>query len=215
MNTAYALILACLLAILGALPADAREWRPWCGPAQEREAAQTLGWHFYCDQKEEADEDAQTPSSVRPSPPVSPMKRILKMRRALDETRARAILDPSPENVRAYLALQQEALGRAALFSDASRRVVWASPGLDYTLKRPVGALAKQLWSIERRAERDGVLARLGTRYGLDLSRPPGMSGLPGVRAPPARLRAASRDKGARGLDDGRAYRGLARGGGG
>ena len=32
MTIPYALALACLLAILAALPADAREWRPWCGP---------------------------------------------------------------------------------------------------------------------------------------------------------------------------------------
>ena len=89
------------------------------------------------------------------------------MRRALEESRARAILDPSAENVTAYLRLQQETLQRAASFSDAFRRTVWASPDLDYTLKRPVGALAKQVWSDERRAERDAVLARLGERYGL------------------------------------------------
>ena len=67
----------------------------------------------------------------------------------------------------AYLRLQQEALQKAASFSDAFRRTVWASPDLDYTLKRPVGALAKQVWSDGRRAERNAVLARLKERYGL------------------------------------------------
>ena len=86
---------------------------------------------------------------------------------ALEEARARAILEPNAENVKAYLHLQKEALQRAASFSDAFRRTVWASPDLDYTLKRPVGALAKKLWSDERRAERAAVLARLGERYGL------------------------------------------------
>ena len=95
------------------------------------------------------------------------MERLLKMRRDLEEARARAILDPSAENVTAYLRLQQETLQKAASFSDVFRRTVWASPDLDYTLKRPVGALAKQVWSEQRRAERDAVLARLGERYGL------------------------------------------------
>ena len=90
------------------------------------------------------------------------------MRKALEEARAEAILDPTPENVTAYLRLQQETLQRAATFSDAFRRTVWATPELDYTLKRPVGALAKQVWSDERREERrDAALARLGERYGL------------------------------------------------
>ena len=95
------------------------------------------------------------------------MERIEAMRRALEEARATAILDPSPSNVTAYLRLQQETLQRAAAFSDAFRRTVWATPELDYTLRRPVGALAKQVWSDQRRVDRDRVLARLGERYGL------------------------------------------------
>ena len=89
------------------------------------------------------------------------------MRRALEEARAEAILDPTPAKVTAYLRLQQETLQRAAAFSDAFRRTVWATPELDYTLRRPVGALAKQVWSDERRGARDAALARLGERYGL------------------------------------------------
>ena len=89
------------------------------------------------------------------------------MRKALEDARAQAILEPTPENVTAYLRLQQRALQSAAAFSDAFRRAVWANPSLDYTLRRPVGALAKKLWSEERRAERDAALAGLKRRYGL------------------------------------------------
>ncbi len=169
MTIPYALALACLLAVLAALPTDAREWRSWCGTP---DAEPSLGWHFYCDPNEEgAEEDAPATQTAPPptgsSPPETAAERVLRMRRALEESRARAILDPSAENVTVYLHLQQEALQKAASFSDAFRRTVWASPALDYTLKRPVGALAKQVWSDERRAEREAVLARLGERYGL------------------------------------------------
>ena len=99
------------------------------------------------------------------------------MRRALEEARAAAILDPSSANVTAYLRLQQESLAKAATFSDAFRRTVWATPELDYTLKRPVGALAKRLWSDERRAEVAGSLATLGERYGLIYLGHPGCAG--------------------------------------
>ena len=105
-------------------------------------------------------------SSSDPAP-QSATGRILEMRKALEEARATAILEPSTENVAAYLRLQQETLQRAAAFSDVFRRTVWATPELDYTLKRPVGALAKQLWSDERREARTAALARLGERYGL------------------------------------------------
>ena len=158
-------------AVLGASAAGgdtrAGEWRSWC---EDRGSASSLGWHFYCDRKEERQE--AEPPSTHPVPPAagdsqSATERIEALRRALEEARAEAILDPTPAKVTAYLRLQQETLQRAAMFSDAFRRTVWSTPALDYTLKRPVGALAKQVWSDERRQARDAALARLGDRYGL------------------------------------------------
>ena len=151
-------------AALGA-PAAGGEWRSWCG---DEGAGASLGWHFYCDRREDPPEAGPAPT---PAPPVGDERpateRIEAMRKALEEARAEAILDPTPANVAAYLRLQQETLQRAAVFSDAFRRTVWATPALDYTLRRPVGALAKQVWSDERRRARDAALARLGERYGL------------------------------------------------
>ena len=54
MTIAYALILACLLAVLPASPAEAREWRSWCGTP---DAGSPLGWHFYCDRDETTEEE--------------------------------------------------------------------------------------------------------------------------------------------------------------
>ncbi len=167
-------VLGRLLAAIGvwaALGASAAggEWRSWC---TDPGSGASLGWHFYCDRKEERQEaeppPAQPPSeSLAAGDSQSATERILALRRALEEARAEAILDPTPAKVTAYLRLQQETLQRAAVFSDAFRRTVWSTPDLDYTLKRPVGALAKQVWSDERRQARDAVLARLGDRYGL------------------------------------------------
>ncbi len=153
-------------------PAAAAEWRSWCGlgpgprepGGQARDAGPTLGWHFYCDR-----EDGPEPTETAPAVPDgrSATDRIEAMRKRLEEARATAILDPSTANVTAYLRLQQETLQRAAAFSDAFRRTVWATPEVDYTLKRPVGALAKRLWSDGRREAVAGALAKLGERYGI------------------------------------------------
>jgi len=106
-------------------------------------------------------------SRISGAPPATATARVAALRQTLGEARAQAILEPSAANVTAYLQLQRAALDRAATFSDAFRRTVWASPALDYTLRRPVGALAKHLWADARRAERAQVLAQLGERYGL------------------------------------------------
>ena len=88
-------------AALGASAAGA-EWRDWCGsPGSEA----LLGWHFYCDRKEEVE---PPPAPVPPSSEAetAATERIEAMRRALEEARAEAILDPTPEKVSAYLRLQ-------------------------------------------------------------------------------------------------------------
>ena len=159
-----------LLAVPGAA-SSAAEWRSWCGE-QDSESSlgsqPSLGWHFYCDRDEAAEPPEAHPAPARAAPDArSATQRVMELRRALEETRATAILDPTTQNVAAYLRLQQETLQRAATFSDVFRRTVWATPELDYTLKRPVGALAKRLWSDERRQARDAALANLGERYGL------------------------------------------------
>ena len=152
--------------VLAAAPAAAREWHGWCG---DPGSAPSLGWHFYCDRAEAVEPepvaapDAPVPAVTRPSA----TEEIARMRHELEESRATAILQPTPENVAAYLYLQQVSLQRASTFSDVFRRVVWSTPELDYTLTRPAGALAKQLWSEDRLAAQQAVLANLGERYGL------------------------------------------------
>ena len=160
--SAVLLVFAALLS--GTAGAYAAEWRSWCGA---QGANSSLGWHFYCDRQEETQQMPPAPEPPSGSSTQPAKERILEMRRQLEEARASAILDPSPEKVAAYLRLQQETLQRAAAFSDAFRRTVWATPELDYTLKRPVGALAKRLWSDGRRADVAASLAKLGERYGL------------------------------------------------
>ena len=182
-----AIILVLLLLFLAALPAEqakAAEWRPWCGsPASSAalspDPPHTLGWHFYCD-RIEPDEMHEPEAKSTPARPhddrepaetenqkKSAVSRIEDLKKELEEARAEAILEPTRENVTEYLHRQKRMLEKAAVFSDVFRRTVWSTPELDYTLKRPVGALAKRLWSDARRAERDGVLAKLGERYGL------------------------------------------------
>ena len=156
-------IVAVVTLLVSTSVAGAVEWRSWCGAPGE---GSSLGWHFYCDRPEEPPVAQPAPAPAVPDT-RSATERIREMRRELEEARATAILDPTTQNVAAYLRLQQETLQRAAAFSDVFRRTVWATPDVDYTLKRPVGALAKRLWSDERRQARDRALASLSERYGL------------------------------------------------
>lgn len=123
-----------------------------------------LGYWFYCTRPEQ---DGQ-PEAPQPTPAApSYQARLAVITEQLRELKARAILEPTPENVEAYIAFQREQLDRAGLFTDVWQRLLWQQPALDYTLKRPVSTLGKQAWLDARRSAREAVMARLPERYGI------------------------------------------------
>lgn len=122
-----------------------------------------LGQWFYCT-KPKPPEAAQAQPH---SPEQSAAERLAAITHQLNELKARAILDPSEENVIAYVRFQRKQLDRASTFSDTWQRALWQNPDIDYTLQRPVNTVAKRAWLDNRKADRDQVLTSLGQRYGL------------------------------------------------
>lgn len=122
-----------------------------------------LGTWFYCERPQTA--EPEPPSA--PPPATSAAEQLEAVTAELRELKARAILDPTPENVTAYIRFQRAQLDRASLFGDVWQRAIWQTPDLDYTLQRPVGTLAKQQWLDTRKADRERALSQLGRRYGL------------------------------------------------
>jgi conjugal transfer pilus assembly protein TraF len=119
-----------------------------------------LGTWFYCERPRGAPVE-----QVKPEPKA--VEQLDAITAELRELKARAILDPTPANVTAYIRFQRAQLDRASLFGDVWQRAIWQTPELDYTLERPVGTVAKQQWLDQRKGERARALDQLGTRYGL------------------------------------------------
>ena len=122
-----------------------------------------LGYWFYCVRPKSAPPETAEQQSPAPTATAA----LDAITATLRELKARAIIEPTPANVTAYIRFQREQLDRASLFSDVWQRAIWQDPGLDYTLERPVGAVAKRQWQDARAAERDTVMAHLSERYGL------------------------------------------------
>lgn len=121
-----------------------------------------LGQWFYCEKPRPKPAEPQAAA-----PAQSASERMAAIGKELDELKARAILEPTEENVIAYVRFQREQLDRASTFSDTWQRALWQNPEIDYTLQRPVSTVAKRAWSDNRTADRDQVLANLGQRYGM------------------------------------------------
>ncbi len=123
-----------------------------------------LGTHFYCERPKPKPAE---PSALPPAPPVSYSAQLKELQAKIEETRAKAVLAPSPENITAYIALQREQLDRSSYFADVWQRAIWANPNLDYTLQRPVSTVGKRLWADNREQDKTALLTNLSKRYGL------------------------------------------------
>lgn len=121
-----------------------------------------LGQWFYC---EKPRRDPDSPPQTQPNIPAA--VRLKAISEKLDELKARAILEPTTQNVQAYISYQREQLDRASDFADVWRRAIWQNPELDYTLERPINALGKKTWTTQRTAQRDAALAAISQRYGV------------------------------------------------
>lgn len=121
-----------------------------------------LGYWFYCERPKTPDQNSPSPASTS-----SATSQLDAITATLRELKAKAILEPTPANVTAYIRFQRAQLDRASLFSDVWQRAIWQDPELDYTLQRPVSTLGKRQWQDSRSAERNAAMAQLSERYGL------------------------------------------------
>ena len=157
-----------------------RQWQPWC------ETRGDLGWHFYCDPDKtqappepspetRAEAEIETEPAPDPQPDnatstsafTSATARITAMRAHLQELRALAVIEPTHEHVEAYMREQARMSEMAGLFADRWRRVLWATPDLDYETHHPQTNLAKKAVQADLHSVRQAMMASLHERYGL------------------------------------------------
>ncbi len=156
-----------LCLVLGlSTPASALE-QTWYGDHEE-------GWFWYQDPEPEQ----KSPTKPEPTPAqpavqtaepreADPLVRLEEIQKEVQRLKARAVLDPTPDNVRAWLEANQWQMQQSARFADAWRRVVWTHPELDYSLRRPTMQLAAQTWQDERRQQQDQAVAAVAKTHGL------------------------------------------------
>jgi len=103
------------------------------------------GWHWYErilePPKNEHPEAPKPPFAAPPPGPKTYHDRLKEMTEALEETKARAILEPSVENTAEFMRLQKKALSMAGVFTENWKQALIDYPDLDSTLEHPVTAM--------------------------------------------------------------------------
>ncbi len=127
------------------------------------------GWFWYIDPpvEEETGEAAdEVPAPAAPTP-LDPKAELKAFQEKLENAQALAVMQPTRENVTAYLYLQKEAMDRSQAFAERWQRVVWTTPALDHTLVRPTSPKAVIAYYDTRNEERKVKLQQLAQSHGL------------------------------------------------
>ena len=78
-----------------------------------------------------------------------------------------AIIFPTEENIKKYLAFNLENLNRSSFFAESAQKAIWQTPGLNYNLKRPVNSIGKKTWIDEQNKKKKDTALSLNARYGV------------------------------------------------
>ena len=149
----FMLLLACSLVCLSQ-PASADSF--WESHAK--------GWHWY--ESNPSPDDNQAPSTT-PAPSPTATEALAQIQAALKEAKAEAMLDPTPEHVATYSALQNLSVEQATQFGQVWQQVIWQTPSLNYSLAHPTNQLAQQVQVDQARAQNQQSLKQLAKQYGL------------------------------------------------
>ena len=142
------------------------------------------GYHFYCEAEipnapqESEQTQKQAPLSETQSQPLSqarppadqPMEYTQKMEafRALEaEAKYKAVLDPSPENIRAYMHISQFMGQQATLFAEVWQRVLMQEPTLDFNATWPITGTGNYIHKLERKAELEAAFVKAASTNGI------------------------------------------------
>ena len=172
--SALALVLS--LSLPGPLLADNGKTFGFCQDDLQK------GWNYYCDPKRQAKKPVSAPvappttepgkaeeEAKDPAPPVEAFPataEIERRRKVLDEAKYKAVLDPSPENLQAYMEAQKVIIDQAGTFADVWQRVLFRTPELDANAGYPLSSIGGQQYQDKKRTLYEqslrGAAANLG-----------------------------------------------------
>lgn len=131
------------------------------------------GWYWYEEPPVEVEEPEEKPKEqpavvTQSAQPLSPKEVIDKQREVFNNALAAAVINPTPENIRNYLAITQQINAQAERFSDSFKKTIWVSPEYDYTLSgRPTTTQAIAAYNQNQVKENYSELYQIAEQKGI------------------------------------------------
>lgn len=155
---------AILIAMVGSLPAFA-------GVGLDYPSAwecDVTKFNWYCTvEPEQKDRKPPATEKKQKTKEEEALEKLEKWKRELETKRALSIMEPTPENVKAYIQAQEKLMQTASVYSDVWRRVIWQNPDLNYELKRPVNNAGIEVYKRDRRSAELRTLQTLSKEWGI------------------------------------------------
>jgi len=110
------------------------------------------------------------PDSLYPSmnsPLTDPLATLEILQKSVEMSKARAVLQPTSDNLINWIRVQNELLKKNTLFADNWQRLVWRNPEYDYNQVRPSNPVALKAYSQSYKADRREALREIAKEHGL------------------------------------------------
>jgi conjugal transfer pilus assembly protein TraF len=107
---------------------------PWGDPER--------GFHWYPDPTAKPRPEKQEAEKQKPKA-IYEMNSLDDINKELKRLKEQAILNPTEQNIHEFLKAQDWIMGKSATFADATRRVVWAKPDLNYQARSPAANFSR------------------------------------------------------------------------
>ncbi|HUX79588.1 MAG TPA: conjugal transfer protein TraF [Alphaproteobacteria bacterium] len=154
----YSLI---VLLDLGINPSFLKAEAPYQASFFEKRAE---GWHWYEDGEQKSETREQKKEEKIP---LNPSQLIEEQRKKLEQKLHAAIVEPTRENLVAYIIAQRALMDQSQRFSESWKRVVMTTPSLDETLVHPVDQNARHVYYDEQNKDLSKKIKALAQDYGL------------------------------------------------
>jgi conjugal transfer pilus assembly protein TraF len=131
------------------------------------------GWSFYCrsePEDPEAPEEPEAPKETAAEPPKEAFpatEQIMAFRKRVDEVKYRAVLDPTEQNVLAYMEMNKMIAEKAGAFTDQWQRILYKTPHLDANTSYPLASAGVGVYQDQMRKAREATIRNVANEQGL------------------------------------------------
>lgn len=141
------------------------------------EGEEVAGWSFYCEPPvPEPEEETAPEPQPAPTPQTPPSKeedkypsttKMMEFRAMVEDIKHKAVLDPTPQNVLAYMEVNKLMADKAGEFTDVWQRVLFETPHLDANVDYPLASVGSDVYQDQKRVIQEETLKNVAQTSGI------------------------------------------------